>query len=418
MEEFKETVNEKIKEFNQEELLKVEQDLSSVLGKMELDGLKVDTKRLHEIGIELEEKAKVLVSEIYEIAGEEFNINSVKQLGTILFEKLGLPHGKKNKTGYATGSEILEKLAVTYPIAQKILDYRAITKLTSTYINGLFDLVNDKGFIHPLYKQALTLTGRLSSINPNIQNMPIRTDLGRVIRDCFVSRFDGGKIFSSDYSQIELRVLAHMANDQVMIDLFNSNEDFHSSTAAQIYEVDKADVTPAMRRSAKAINFGIVYGMSAWGLSETLGISPIEANIYINKYFYRFSNVKVFLDKTVEDAKANGYTKTIMNRVRFIPELANSNKALVAFGERTAMNSPIQGSAADIIKVAMVNVAKCMKDFKSLLIAQVHDELVFDVYPGEEDRLARMVKEQMESAVKLNVKLVAEGEIGHSWLKD
>ncbi|MBP5550670.1 MAG: DNA polymerase I [Bacilli bacterium] len=418
MEEFKEAVNEKIKEFNQEELLKVEQDLSSVLGKMELDGLKVDTKRLHEIGIELEEKAKVLVSEIYEIAGEEFNINSVKQLGTILFEKLGLPHGKKNKTGYATGSEILEKLAVTYPIAQKILDYRAITKLTSTYINGLFDLVNDKGFIHPLYKQALTLTGRLSSINPNIQNMPIRTDLGKVIRDCFVSRFEGGKIFSSDYSQIELRVLAHMANDQVMIDLFNSNEDFHSSTAAQIYEVDKADVTPAMRRSAKAINFGIVYGMSAWGLSETLGISPIEANIYINKYFYRFSNVKVFLDKTVEDAKANGYTKTIMNRVRFIPELANSNKALVAFGERTAMNSPIQGSAADIIKVAMVNVAKCMKDFKSLLIAQVHDELVFDVYPGEEDSLAAMVKEQMESAVKLNVKLVAEGEIGHSWLKD
>jgi len=418
MEEFKEAVNEKIKEFNQEQLLKVEQDLSSVLGKMELDGLKVDTKRLSEIGIELEEKAKVLVSEIYEIAGEEFNINSVKQLGTILFEKLGLPHGKKNKTGYATGSEILEKLAVSYPIAQKILDYRAITKLTSTYINGLFDLVNDKGFIHPLYKQALTLTGRLSSINPNIQNMPIRTDLGRVIRDCFVSRFEGGKIFSSDYSQIELRVLAHMASDQVMIDLFNSNEDFHSSTAAQIYEVDKADVTPAMRRSAKAINFGIVYGMSAWGLSETLGISPIEANIYINKYFYRFSNVKVFLDKTVEDAKANGYTKTIMNRVRFIPELANSNKALVAFGERTAMNSPIQGSAADIIKVAMVNVAKCMKDFKSLLIAQVHDELVFDVYPGEEDSLARMVKEQMESAVKLNVKLVAEGEIGHSWLKD
>ena len=418
MEEFKEAVNEKIKEFNQEELLKVEQDLSSVLGKMELDGLKVDTKRLSEIGIELEEKAKVLVSEIYEIAGEEFNINSVKQLGTILFEKLGLPHGKKNKTGYATGSEILEKLAVTYPIAQKILDYRAITKLTSTYINGLFDLVNDKGFIHPLYKQALTLTGRLSSINPNIQNMPIRTDLGKVIRDCFVSRFNGGQIFSSDYSQIELRVLAHMANDQVMIDLFNSNEDFHSSTAAQIYEVDKADVTPAMRRSAKAINFGIVYGMSAWGLSETLGISPIEANIYINKYFYRFSNVKVFLDKTVEDAKTNGYTKTIMNRVRFIPELANSNKALVAFGERTAMNSPIQGSAADIIKVAMVNVAKCMKDFKSLLIAQVHDELVFDVYPGEEESLAAMVKEQMESAVKLNVKLVAEGEIGHSWLKD
>ena len=418
MEEFQTEVNKKITEFDQTHLLAIEQKLASVLGKMEIDGLKVDTNRLSEIGKELEEKAKILINEIYEIAGEEFNINSVKQLGTILFEKLGLPHGKKNKTGYATGSEILEKLAITYPIAEKILDYRAITKLTSTYINGLFDLVNDKGYIHPLYKQALTLTGRLSSINPNIQNMPIRTDLGKVIRDCFVSRFEGGSIFSSDYSQIELRVLAHMADDKVMIDLFNSNEDFHTSTAAQIYEVDKSLVTPAMRRNAKAINFGIVYGMSAWGLSETLGISPSEATIYINKYFYRFSNVKVFLDKTVEDAKANGYTKTIMNRVRYIKELSNSNKALVAFGERTAMNSPIQGSAADIIKIAMVNVASHLEGFKSLLIAQVHDELVFDVYPGEEEALARMVKEQMENAVKLNVKLVAEGEIGHSWLMD
>ena len=418
MEDFVTEVDKKICEFDQKSLLNIEQKLASVLGKMELDGLKVDTVRLSEIGVELEEKAKLLINEIYEIAGEQFNINSVKQLGTILFEKLGLPHGKKNKTGYATGSEILEKLAASYPISQKILDYRAITKLTSTYINGLFELVNDKGYIHPLYKQALTLTGRLSSINPNIQNMPIRTDLGKVIRDCFVSRFDGGKIFSSDYSQIELRVLAHMANDQVMIDLFNSNEDFHTSTAAQIYEVDKSQVTPSMRRSAKAINFGIVYGMSAWGLSETLGISPSEATIYINKYFYRFSNVKVFLDKTVEDAKANGYTKTIMNRIRYIKELSNSNKALVAFGERTAMNSPIQGSAADIIKIAMVNVSAHMKDYKSLLIAQVHDELVFDVYPGEEESLAAMVKEQMENAVKLKVKLVAEGEIGHSWLKD
>ena len=418
MEEFQNEVDKKIKDFNQTALLDIEQKLTSVLANMEIDGLKVDTSRLASIGQELEDKAKILINEIYEIAGEEFNINSVKQLGYILFEKLGLPHGKKNKTGYATGSEILEKLAITYPIAQKILDYRAITKLTSTYINGLFELINDKGYIHPLYKQALTQTGRLSSINPNIQNMPIRTDLGKVIRDCFVSRFEGGSIFSSDYSQIELRVLAHMADDKVMIDLFNSNEDFHTSTAAQIYEVSKEAVTPAMRRSAKAINFGIVYGMSAWGLSETLGISPNEANIYINKYFYRFSNVKVFLDKTVEDAKDAGYTKTIMNRVRYIPELANSNKALVAFGERTAMNSPIQGSAADIIKVAMVNVASHLQGFKSLLIAQVHDELVFDVYPGEEDRLAAMVKEQMENAVKLNVKLVAEGEIGHSWLMD
>ena len=418
MVKFSEEVEKQNNELNQNELLDIEQNLSSVLAKMELDGLKVDVKRLKEIGEELEVKAKNIIASIYSDAGEEFNINSVKQLGTILFEKLGLPHGKKNKTGYATGVEVLEKLAVNYPIAQKILDYRAINKLITTYINSMFDLINEEGFIHPLYKQALTLTGRLSSINPNIQNMPIRTELGKVIRDCFVSRFEGGKIFSSDYSQIELRVLAHMASDQVMIDLFNSNEDFHTSTASQIYEVNKEDVTPAMRRSAKAINFGIVYGMSAWGLSETLGISPIEANIYINKYFYRFSNVKTFLDKTVEDAKKNGYTKTIFNRVRYIPELSSSNKALESFGERTAMNSPIQGSAADIIKKAMVNVFNKMKDFKSLLIAQVHDELVFDVYPGEEDKLSKMVKEEMENAVKLKVKLIAEGEIGHSWLKD
>ena len=418
MEEFKKALDVEIKKFNQEKLLDIEQKLSVVLADMELAGLKVDTNRLTEIGKELEIKAKDIIDSIYQEAGDEFNINSVKQLGYILFEKLGLPHGKKNKTGYATGVEVLEKLAINYPIAQKILDYRAISKLTSTYINGLFDLINEKGFIHPLYKQALTLTGRLSSINPNIQNMPIRTELGKVIRDCFVSRFEGGQIFSSDYSQIELRVLAHMSNDQAMIDLFSSNEDFHTSTAAQIYEVDKKDITPAMRRSAKAINFGIVYGMSAWGLSETLGISPVEANIYINKYFYRFANVKTFLDKTVEDAKKDGYTKTIFNRVRYIPELANSNKALVSFGERTAMNSPIQGSAADIIKMAMVNVASRLKGFKSLLIAQVHDELVFDVYPGEEESLARMVKEEMENAVSLKVKLIAEGEIGHSWLKD
>ena len=417
MKDFIKIIDEKIKAFDQENLLKVEQDLATVLGDMELSGLKVDIKRLKEIGEELEIKAKDIIKEIYDMAGEEFNINSVKQLGYILFEKLALPHGKKNKTGYATGSEVLEKLAVNYPIAQKILDYRAINKLSTTYINGMFELIDD-GFIHPLYKQALTLTGRLSSVNPNIQNMPIRTDLGRVIRDCFVSRYEGGKIFSSDYSQIELRVLAHMANDANMLNLFASNVDFHTSTAAQIYEVKESEVTPAMRRSAKAINFGIVYGMSSWGLSETLGISPIEANIYINKYFYRFSNVKTFLDNTVENAKKDGYTKTIMNRIRYIPELSSSNKALASFGERTAMNSPIQGSAADIIKIAMVNVAKKIKGKKSLLIAQVHDELVFDVYPGEEESLMKMVKEEMENAVKLRVKLIAEGEIGHSWLKD
>lgn len=408
---------DKIKEFDQEYLFNVEINLSKVLGDMELNGLKVDRDVLSKVGEDLTVKQKDIEKEIYEIAGEEFNINSVKQLGDILFGKLALPSGKKNKTGYSTSSDVLEKLAPNYKIAKLVLDYRAVTKIISTYVNGLFDVINDKGFVHPLYKQALTQTGRLSSVNPNIQNMPVRSEVGQVIRKAFISRYDNGKIMGCDYSQIELRVLAHMADDEPMIASFNSSEDFHTNTASWLYEVEPKDVTKDMRRTAKAINFGIVYGMSAWGLSESINITPFEANMYIMKYFTTHHKVREFLDQIIIDAKNKGYTKTLFNRVRYIPELQSTNKNLASFGERTAMNAPIQGTAADIIKIAMVNVQKALEGMKSLLIAQVHDELIFDVYPGELETLEKIVKETMESVVKLKVPLIAEAESGSNWLE-
>ena len=415
-----ETVNiilENIKENDQEKLLEIEIKLSSILGDMELNGLKVDSLVLKQIGEELSIKQKEVETKIYEIAGEVFNINSVKQLGEILFEKLSLPSGKKNKTGYSTSVEVLEKLAPNFEIARLVLEYRAVSKIISTYVNGLFDLMNENNFIHPLYKQALTQTGRLSSVNPNIQNMPIRTEMGQVIRKAFISRFENGKIMSSDYSQIELRVLAHMSNDEPMINSFNSSEDFHTNTASWLYEVDPKDVTKDMRRTAKAINFGIVYGMSAWGLSESINITPFEANMYIMKYFNTHHKVRQFLDDVVIDAKNNGYTKTLFNRLRYIPELLSSNKNLASFGERTAMNAPIQGTAADIIKMAMVKVSEAMKGMKSILIAQVHDELLFDVHPEELEELEKIVKEAMESVVELKVPLIVECGNGNNWLE-
>ena len=408
---------ENIKENDQEKLLEIEIKLSSILGDMELNGLKVDSLVLKQIGEELSIKQKEVETKIYEIAGEVFNINSVKQLGEILFEKLSLPSGKKNKTGYSTSVEVLEKLAPNFEIARLVLEYRAVSKIISTYVNGLFDLMNENNFIHPLYKQALTQTGRLSSVNPNIQNMPIRTEMGQVIRKAFISRFENGKIMSSDYSQIELRVLAHMSNDEPMINSFNSSEDFHTNTASWLYEVDPKDVTKDMRRTAKAINFGIVYGMSAWGLSESINITPFEANMYIMKYFNTHHKVRQFLDDVVIDAKNNGYTKTLFNRLRYIPELLSSNKNLASFGERTAMNAPIQGTAADIIKMAMVKVSEAMKGMKSILIAQVHDELLFDVHPEELEELEKIVKEAMESVVELKVPLIVECGNGNNWLE-
>lgn len=406
-----------IKSFDQFDLLTTELNLSKVLGDMEINGLKVDVNVLKSIGEELLLKQKAVEQEIYEIAGEEFNINSVKQLGEVLFEKLSLPSGKKNKTGYSTSVDVLEKLAPNFKIAQLVLDYRAVSKIISTYVNGLIDLCNENDFVHPLYKQALTQTGRLSSVNPNIQNMPVRTEMGQVIRKAFVSRFENGKILSCDYSQIELRILAHMADDEPMINSFNSSVDFHTNTASWLYEVDVKDVTKEMRRTAKAINFGIVYGMSAWGLSESINITPFEANMYIMKYFNTHFKVREYLDNVIIDAKNNGYTKTLYNRVRYIPELQSSNKNLIGFGERTAMNAPIQGTAADIIKKAMVKVSERIQGMKSILIAQVHDELLFDVYPSELEQLQKIVKDTMENIVELKVPLLVDGGAGDNWLE-
>lgn len=413
----KKKVLSQIIELDIEELYNMEMALAAVLSKIEENGLLVDVDRLNTIGIDLNNRIKVIEKEIIEIAGVEFNINSPKQLGEVLFEKLNLPHGKKNKTGYSTNVDVLEKLAPDFLIARKVLEYRGLNKLITTYVNGIKDLVDDEGYIHPLYKQTETQTGRLASIEPNIQNMPIRTEEGQVIREIFTSRFKNGKILAADYSQIELRVLAHMSGDKEMIDAFNHSVDFHSLTASRLYEVEIENVSKDMRRMAKAINFGIIYGMSAWGLSETINVSPLEANIYINKYFDTFKESKKFLDSLIEGAKKDGFTKTILNRRRYIPEAMSSNANLRAFGERTAMNAPIQGSAADIIKIAMVNLDKRMKqeNIKSLMIAQVHDELVFDCVLEELDLVEKIVREEMEKAYSLKVKLVVGTASGTSW---
>ena len=410
---------DKIKEIDCMYLLEVEMKLSKVLAEMEEDGLLIDVNKLNKVGEEFVIKSNEIANRIYEIAGEEFNINSPKQLGDILFEKLHLPHGKKNKTGYSTSSDVLEWLKTDYEIASLILDYRAYTKLLSTYIAGLNEVKDENNMIHPLYKQALTVTGRLSSIEPNIQNMPIRTERGQVIREAFISRFKDGVIFTCDYSQVELRVLANMSKDPVMVESFNSGIDIHKKTASELYEVDVNDVTKEMRRTAKAINFGIIYGMSSWGLSDQIGISPLEAQMFINKYFDTFKVAKATLDKFVSDAKELGYSKTIFNRRRYIPEVSSSNKNLAQFGERTAMNSPIQGSAADIIKIAMISISEAIKEegLESLLIAQVHDELVFDVKKDELEKVEKIVKEKMEGVLDQDVKLVAEGGSGKTWFE-
>ena len=409
----------KIKEIDCVDLFNLELNLSKVLSNMETVGLKIDRLCLDKVKEVFLENINEISKKIYEISGEEFNINSPVQLGEVLFEKLHLPPMKKNKRGYSTSSEVLEKLAGDFEIAKLVLDFRTYTKLVSTYVIGLEDECDEHDFIHPLYKQALTQTGRLSSIEPNIQNMPIRTEVGQVIREAFISRFNGGLIYTNDYSQVELRVLANMSGDTNMINSFNSGVDFHNKTASQLFEVDINSVTKDMRRAAKAINFGIIYGMSAWGLSEQIGVGPAEANDFINRYFLTFPKAKETLDKFVSDAKKLGYSLTMFNRRRYIPELNNSNINLRQFGERTAMNSPIQGSAADIIKIAMVKISERINELKlkSLMIAQVHDELVFDVYPGELDLLSKEVKSIMEGVINQEVKLITEGGSGKNWFE-
>jgi DNA polymerase-1 len=384
---------------------------------MEICGLLIDPLKLTEIGEEFEVEANKYQDEVFMYAGEKFNLNSYKVLGEILFEKLKLPAYKKTKTGYSTNSEVLEKLAYRYPIAKAILEYRSYNKLITTYVNGLLEVKDENNYLHPIYKQALTTTGRLSSIEPNIQNIPIRTETGQTIRKVFVSRFKDGLILSADYSQIELRVLASLSEDAKMIEFYNQGLDIHRATAASIYGIDYNMINPSQRRDAKTINFGIIYGMSAWGLSEALNINPKDASDYIERYFEIFKGAKEFLDYQVAIAREKGYTKTLLNRRRYIDNINSPNINLRNFGERTAMNAPIQGTAADIIKLAMNKVKAKMVEAKleSLLIAQVHDELVFDVKPNELEVLKDIVKTEMENAIKLNVPLVIDINYGKNW---
>ena len=414
-----ETLFIKLKEDNIYSLYLEELSLSEVLGDMEINGLLIDEKKLLDVGKGFEKEANRLTENIYKLAGEEFNVNSFKQTGEILFEKLQLPHGRKTKTGFSTGVDVLEKLAPNFKIAEDILEYRMYNKLVTTYVNGIYQVSDENHFIHPIYKQALTLTGRLSSVDPNIQNMPIRTKTGQVIREIFISRFVNGYILSADYSQIELRVLAHMADDQAMIASYNEGIDIHTRTAVSIYDVVLSGVSKEMRRNAKTINFGIIYGMSPWGLSESLNISVADATKYIDKYFATFHKAKEFLDKQIEDCKKDGYTTTIFNRRRYIDEINSSNNQVRNFGERTAMNAPIQGSAADIIKIAMNKIDKRMKNekVKSIMISQVHDELLFDLVPEEIELMKNLVKEEMENAVSLKVPLIADVKIGRNWFE-
>lgn len=415
---YKKIIDEKLKEASLSSLLyDIEIPLAKVLSSMEISGFMIDKDRLKEIGQIVQDKMNELESSIYDIAGEKFNISSPKQLGEIIFDKLRLGKGKKNKTGYQTGADVLEKLVNVSPLPGKVLEYRKYSKIYNTYIVGLLDVCFDDNKVHTIFKQALTLTGRLSSVEPNIQNIPIRNEDGRVIRSAFIPSFKGGQLVSADYSQIELRILSHEANCKNMLDAFNSGVDLHSSTAAKIYQKNLDEVTKNERRMAKAVNFGIVYGMSSWGLAEELKISVTDAQTFIDKYFAIYPEITEYLDKVISFARINGYTTTMFNRRRYMPEINSSQKALREFAERTAKNAPIQGAAADIIKIAMINVYNKFNSLglKSKLIAQVHDELVCDVHPDEVEAVKQILKETMEAVASLKVKLNAEVSFGYNW---
>lgn len=397
---------------------KMELPLAKVLARVEQNGFMIDRNRLMELGNFFEEKLHALEQEIYEIAGHEFNISSPKQLGIIIFEEMMLAKGKKNKTGYSTSADILEKLAKKHPFPAKILEYRKYSKLMSTYVNGLADAINPlTKKIHTTFKQSLTLTGRLSSVEPNIQNIPVRTEEGRLIRSIFIPSFANGYLVSADYSQIELRVLASLSKCQTMIDEFNEGHDFHATTASRIYGVSLEEVTKDMRRVAKAVNFGIIYGMSDWGLAEQLSIPQYQASLFIKRYFEAYPEIKDFMDDVVKKAIEDGYTKTLFNRRRYIPEITSSNHALREFGKRTAMNAPIQGTAADIMKYAMISVLNNFEKLglKSKIVAQVHDELIIDCSVEELEIVKETLKTSLENAIDINIKLEADIEIGKNW---
>lgn len=413
----KSVLREKLKKTGMESLYdEMELPCLYALYEMEKNGIRVDGEALHQYGKKLRTRIEELTAEIHAMAGEEFNINSPKKLGEILFEKLGLKNGKKTKTGYSTSAEVLEKLKNAHPIIPKILEYRQLTKLNSTYAEGLAGYIRADGRIHGKFHQTVTVTGRISSADPNLQNIPTRMPLGREIRKVFIPE-EGSVFVDADYSQIELRVLAHMSGDAALIAAYQADEDIHAITASQVFDVPLDQVDSTLRRKAKAVNFGIVYGISSFGLGQDLDISRKEAEGYIEKYFATYGKVKEFLDRTVEDAKKNGYTVTMFGRRRPIPELASSNFMTRSFGERAAMNAPVQGTAADIIKIAMVRVNRRLKEehLQSKLVLQIHDELIIETKKEELEIVQKILVEEMMHAADLAVPLLVDANVGGSW---
>lgn len=406
-----------LKEHGMTELMEnMEMPLVFVLSDMEKEGICIDADSLKEYGEKLSVSIAETEKKIYDQAGKKFNINSPKQLGTVLFEDLKLPNAKKTKTGYSTAADVLDKLAPDYPVVSDILEYRKLSKLKSTYADGLAGCIDETGKIHTTFQQTVTATGRLSSTEPNLQNIPIRIELGKMIRKVFHPK-KGNLFVDSDYSQIELRLLAHMSGDEKLIEAFAGNQDIHRSTASLVFHVPFDEVTDLQRRNAKAVNFGIVYGISAFGLSQDLNIGTKEAQEFIDSYFETYPKIKEFLDKTVSEAKKKGYTKTLFGRIRPVPELSSSNYMQRQFGERVAMNAPIQGTAADIIKIAMIHVHDRLysKGFKSRLILQVHDELLIETLEAEKEEVISLLEEEMQKAADLSVALAVGTEFGYDW---
>ena len=394
----------------------IEMPLAFVLRDMEQEGFLVDADALRQLGVSFDATIARLIDEIAELAGERINLNSPKQLGEMLFERMGLPAPKKTRTGYSTSAEVLEELAAEHPVCAKILEYRKYSKLRSTYIDSLIQLRDDAGRVHTHFDQVGTATGRLSSSEPNLQNIPVRTELGREIRGAFIAK-PGHVLVDADYSQIELRVLAHISGDETMIDAFRKGEDIHARTAAEVYGVPFEQVTHQMRSASKAVNFGIVYGISDFALAKNIGVSRREARDFINRYFERYPGVKAYMEQSVKDARERGYAVTLMGRRRYLPELASSNFNVRSFGERCAMNSPIQGTAADIIKLAMIRVDRELKRRKmqTKLILQVHDELILEAPAEEADAAAALLKECMEGVMQLEVPLKTDITTGGDW---
>ena len=412
-----EVLRQKLRDTKMDTLFRdIEMPLVFTLLDMEQNGIRVEADALKQYGDQLAGKIAELEKEIYEEAGEIFNINSPKQLGVVLFENMKLPGGRKTKTGYSTAADVLEKLAPEHPVVAKILEYRQYTKLKSTYADGLANYIQDDGRIHGKFNQTITATGRISSTEPNLQNIPVRMELGRLIRKVFIPE-EGYRFVDADYSQIELRVLAHCSGDEHLIQAYKEQSDIHRITASQVFHIPFDEVTPQQRRNAKAVNFGIVYGMSSFGLSQDLSITRKEAAKYIDDYFATYPGIKTFLDHAVTHAKEEGYVVTLFGRRRPVPELSSSNFMQRSFGERVAMNSPIQGAAADIIKIAMIRVNQRLKDqkMKSRLVLQVHDELLIEAYEPELDEVQNILKEEMEHAAELKVPLEIDMHTGDNW---